>query len=109
MLKVFVSLLAALLFIVLVIIQLWLQATNSLLLISNFVYWLILFAWIALIKLYKFESGLLMAIAFALILTSLILAIIGLPSIGETIIRISFIGWLVGIVQALLEYRKEHG
>lgn len=73
----------------------------------NLLYYFILFAWIFFIWLQKKDSKPTFKTAFALFITAASLTVLGLRDLAEPIMRISFIGWLIGILQALIEYRKE--
>ena len=73
----------------------------------NIVYWLILIAWIVSIRVFKKDSDITLKIALVLFTIAAILTILNLRSIAEPIMRVSFIGWLIGIFQALIEYIKK--
>lgn len=70
------------------------------------VYWFILFAWVAVMWFSKKTSNFALYPAFVLFLISAVLTVIGLRSLAEPVMRISFIGWLIGIFKALIEYKK---
>jgi hypothetical protein len=76
--------------------------------VSSAIYWLILFGWISSVLSLKLESSSSLFIALILFVISAVLAALGLKNAGEPVMRISFIGWLVGIGQALVEYKMEH-
>lgn len=95
--------------VLLLVVQAWLYMTESFLTLSSVIYWLTALVWVILLILYKLKSTFSMFVAFILLIISAVLSVFGLSSFGETIMRLSLIGWLLGIVQALLEYRKEHG
>lgn len=67
-------------------------------------YWGILIIWIIAIKSFKKDSGVSLKIAFVLFSVAAILTIFNLRDIAEPIMRVSFIGWIIGIFQALREY-----
>lgn len=71
------------------------------------VYWVILFVWIASIKILKKDSEITLKIAFILFILAAILTIVNLRNIAEPIMRVSFIGWMIGIFHALIEYIKQ--
>jgi len=70
------------------------------------VYWYILLSWIAIIWFSKKTSNFAFYPAFILFLISAVLTVVGLRSLAEPIMRVSFIGWLIGIFKALIEYKK---
>lgn len=71
------------------------------------IYWIILTAWIAAIWLLKKKASLSMKIALAFFVLAAILTVVGLRNLAEPLMRVSFIGWLVGIFQAIKEYVRE--
>lgn len=97
-----------LLFIGLLIIQSLSLIFVSSLSVSSYIYWMIFLGWIFLIFKFRWKSSLSLLSAFILFIIAAILAIFRLNTAAETVMRVSFIGWMVGIGQALLEYRKEH-
>ena len=72
------------------------------------VYWLILFSWVAVIWFSKKTSNFAFYPAFVLFIIAAVLTVFGLRSLAEPIMRISFIGWLIGIFKALMEYKKSN-
>lgn len=70
------------------------------------VYWLIFIIWISIILFSKKDSTFAFYPAFILFLLAAVLTVFNLRSIAEPIMRISFIGWLIGIFKALIEYRN---
>lgn len=72
------------------------------------VYWLILFIFILIIWIMKKNSGFALSIAFTLFILAAILTVFNLRNLAETFMRLSLIGWLIGILQALLEYRTSN-
>lgn len=69
-------------------------------------YLLILIVWIILIRALRKDSGLSLKIAFILFIVAAVLTVFSLQNLAEPIMRVSFIGWLIGIFGALIEYRK---
>lgn len=67
-------------------------------------YWILLIVWIAIIWILKKDSGFSLLIAFSLFLISATLTVFNFRNLAETIMRVSLIGWLIGIFQALTEY-----
>lgn len=74
--------------------------------ISPFIYWLLLFGWVWVVSSNKIKSFKSLYIGLILYVVASFLTLLGLENIAETIFRISFLGWLIGIVQALVEYKK---
>lgn len=85
--------------------QIWAQSTGSRFSVSSLIYWWVLFGWLGLIYWFKWGSSASLTPAFILFIIAALLTTVGLRGIGETVVRISFIGWMVGIVQALVEYK----
>lgn len=71
------------------------------------VYWLILIAWIIVIKILKIDSGKSLLTAFILFILAATMTVFNLRDWAEPIMRVSFIGWIIGIYQALREYIKQ--
>lgn len=93
----------------LIIAEIWLNDLLSDLSISNYMYWVIFVTWIYIIAAFKVESRTSLVIAFVLYIAASFITIVGGDGYAEIIMRVSFMGWVLGIMQALLEYRKEHG
>lgn len=74
--------------------------------IMEIVYWIILIVWILLIKILKKDSGKSLLVAFSLFLVAAILTVLNLQNLAEPIMRVSLIGWIIGIFHALIEYKK---
>ncbi len=74
---------------------------------SSLIYWLVLLFLIVVVSL-KFDAEFYFLFALSLFGVSVIFLLLGLGEIAEISLRISFIGWLVGIGQALVEYKGEH-
>lgn len=89
-------------------IQLWVNVAGVGFSVSSLIYWLILLAWLGFIWQFKWGCSVTLIFAFVLFVIAAAFAIFGLRGVGETVMRVSFIGWLVGIGQALVEYKKEN-
>ena len=94
-------------FVGLLLLQLWSNLIGSGLSVSSYLYWLILIGWIFAILKLNFQSFVSLSVAFILFVFSAMMVILDFKELGETIMRISFIGWLVGLSQALIEYKRE--
>lgn len=72
----------------------------------EFIYLVIITLWILGIVIYKKHSNFALIPAFFLFLVSAFFAVFNLGNIAEQIMRISFIGWIIGISFALIEYKR---
>lgn len=77
-------------------------------LLESFIYWWVLIAWIFIIWKFRIKANIPLFVAVILLCVSILIKISGFPNIGEKIARLSFIGWIVGFIQALKEYRKNY-
>lgn len=93
------------LFGVLILFQIFLLVSNSSYSISSYIYWLILVGWIYKIKEKRLSSDITLRVAFIISVIAVISHFLGLRFVSETIMRIGFIGWIIGLVQAIIEYR----
>ena len=55
---------------------------------------------------YKYQSLIFLSLGFSLFIVGVLFTLVQFNQIAETIFRVSFIFWLVGIGKALFEYRK---
>lgn len=85
----------------------WVPQFRSISLPQFLLFWWVFIGWIFLTYFFKLKSRLAFAVAFILFLIAALLTTINLQSFAETIMRISFIGWIIGFVQALIEYKKD--
>ncbi len=74
--------------------------------ISLIFYWMFLIAWLWAILIWKLTSNFSLKFVFTLTIIGMFIFTIGLADISEVILRLGFVGWLVGIVQALIEYKR---
>ncbi len=74
---------------------------------EGYIYWLVLIGLIFLIWLWKRKSRFSLYSSFALFVISALIVTLGFEDIGEFIMRLSFIGLIVGFLQSLLEYKEE--
>lgn len=72
----------------------------------EFIYLVIIIFWILGIIIYKKNSSYALIPAFCLFLVSAFFAVLNLMDVAEQIMRISFIGWVIGMFHALIEYKK---
>lgn len=71
------------------------------------IYWVILIFWVLILLVLKKDSSISLKIALTLFLLAAVLTVFNLQNLAEPVMRISFIGWLIGIFQALIEYKKK--
>lgn len=95
-----------LVFIGLLLLQVWLRLSGSGISMESLIYWWILIGWVLAIINFKWKSSVSLVPAFLFFAFGAALVTVGLDGIAEKVMRISFLGWMVGIVQALVEYRK---
>lgn len=69
-------------------------------------YWWILVFTIFMIWNFKLGSGFMLWSALLIFILSALLVSIGLRSVGETLMRISFLGWIIGLIQSMVEYKR---
>jgi len=105
-LKAFIFVLYALFFITLVGLEIYWRILNSSISVMSIIYWMVLPGWLTIVIEKKFKSDVSFSWAFGLFLISAVLAVFGLRYLAEIIMKISFIGWMIGITQALIEYKK---
>ena len=74
--------------------------------ISPLTYWMILVGWLCINYERKIKSRNSFVLAFSLFIISAVFGIFEARFVSEIIMKISFIGWVIGIVQALVEYKK---
>ena len=91
----------------LLLLQIWIEITGSGFSLASSIYWMILIGWIGLILKYKLRESFSLTIAFVLFAAAAIFTTLGFISIGETIMRLSLIGWMIGIVQSVINYEKK--
>ena len=70
------------------------------------IYLIIITLWILGIIILKKNSNYALIPAFLLFLVSVFFTVFNLMDIAEQIMRISFIGWIIGIFHALIEYKR---
>jgi hypothetical protein len=74
----------------------------------SLIYWLILFGWIFLIWQFKWPSRFSFILGFILFIIAALFTTFLERNLGETIMRTSFIFWLVGTGQALQEFKRQN-
>lgn len=90
----------------LLVLQIWITYSGLSSMHSALMYWPILFGWILLILIHKLKSNISLVFAFVFFALAAFATTFGFENIAESFMKISFIGWLVGIAQALVEYKK---
>lgn len=96
-----------LIFFSLILIQIWSEVAKLGFSISSVIYWMLFIGWIGFIKNFNLGSKISLSLGFAMFFASSILVIFGGLRIGEIVMRLSLIFWLVGITHAIVEYRAE--
>ncbi len=90
----------------LLLLQVLSYITGSGISFSSLIYWTILVGWIYLIWKLRLTSSFSFKAGLFLFVISTIFTILRLLLVAETIMRLSFIGFLIGIIQALIEYKR---
>lgn len=75
-------------------------------LLEAFIYWWVLIFWIFIIWQFKVQTKVSFYIVASLLSLSALILIVGFFDIGERIARLAFIGWIVGLCQAFLDYKR---
>lgn len=96
-------------FVLLLVTQLWISLTGPGYSISSLIYWTMLVGMVGYVLKKKLTSNTSLLFAFSLFVLASVLSVFGLLGLGEVFMKISFIGWVIGISQALLEYKKKKG
>ncbi len=71
-----------------------------------FVYWWILILILIIGLIFNFKSLSYLTLAFVLFFLSGLSTVIGLLDVAEIFMRLSFIGWMIGLTKSLVEYRN---
>lgn len=71
-----------------------------------FVYWWVLALFVLMGLSLRLKSQFYLVGFFALFFISALFTVVGLKQAGEVIMRVSFIGWAIGLIQSLVEYKK---
>jgi len=74
--------------------------------VESMIYWWIMIFYTFMIWQFRLDSKVTICGALSLFILSALLTSIGLKSIGEIIMCISFLGWVIGLIQSFVEYRK---
>ena len=69
-------------------------------------YWWILVFTISIIWKFQVGSGFILWTSFLIFLLSALLVSGGLQNLAETFMRISFLGWIIGLIQSFVEYKN---
>jgi len=93
-------------FVFLLLIELWARYAKVNFSISFLFYWMYLIALILVILIWKLTSDFSLKLAFILTLCGMFFAIFNISNLAEVILRLGFVGWIVGIIQAAVEFRK---
>ncbi len=104
--KRFFVLIYVLIFLALIILDIWFQSTKTEFSVSSLIYWMILIGWLFSIWNFKLKSSFSLKTAFILFIVSAFIVTFGFTLIGELVMRISFIGWMIGGAHAFIEYNR---
>lgn len=74
----------------------------------SLLFWWLLFFYISCAWNFSLDSGFTLWVAFILFLISSLLTLLNLGILGEFILRLSLIAWIIGLIQALKEYCKNN-
>lgn len=72
----------------------------------SFVYWWLLAFVISIIWNFKVSSGFMLWVSFSVFLLSALLISIGFRVTAESLMRASFLGWLIGLAQSFNECKN---
>lgn len=75
---------------------------------ESIVYWWVLIVWVSLIWKFKLKADVSFFIAIVILCIAILIKIFGFFEMGEKIARLSLIGFIIGFIQALKEYHKNH-
>lgn len=70
----------------------------------SLIYWWVVIFVISLIWHFRLGSGFSLWLALSLFVLSALLTSISLRETGEIFMRLSFLGWIIGLIQAMIEY-----
>lgn len=70
------------------------------------IYWWILVFTIFMVWNFELGSGFILWVSFSIFILSALFTSVGLRSIGETLMRVSFLGLIIGLIQSMVEYKR---
>jgi len=105
--KVIIFVTFGLVFMALIGLEIYWRILGSGLSVLPIIYWMILAIWVIVAINKKLRSDNSFFWAFGFFVISAVFGIFGARFVSEIIMKISFIGWVIGIVQALMEYKKD--
>lgn len=88
------------------LLQLWFIMHQLSLSLESLLYWLVLFGWVYAVVVYKKSSGVSLKVALSIFVIGAVLNLFNLFDISETFMKFSFIGWIIGLGQAVTEYMR---
>lgn len=74
--------------------------------VGSLVYWWIMIFYIFMIWQFRLDSKVAFWAALSLFILSALLTSIGLRDVGEAVMRVSFLGWIIGLIQSMVEYKR---
>lgn len=74
--------------------------------LQNILYWYIFLGWVWAVSIFALKSTVSLFLALVLFVIAVVVKIVGPQDLSQAMLRVSILGWLVGILQALIEYIK---
>ena len=93
-------------FLALVTIEIWDRINDTSFAIVPLLYWLVLVGWAVMVAVFKWKGGASLRAGFVLFVFGAFFAIISMEVNAEVLMRVGFISFLTGMVQALVEHKK---
>lgn len=83
------------------VLEIWLHVTERGFSVMEFIYWILLLLWLSFIISLKTKSTSTLFLAFTLFILAAVLTILRLESLAEILMRISLVGWIMGLGQSI--------
>jgi len=84
----------------------WLHVTERGFSVMEFIYWILFLLWILLIISLKTKSTSTLFLAFTLFILAAVFTIFRLEGVGEILMRMSLMGWIIGLGQSIFEIKN---
>lgn len=81
--------------------EVWLHVTERGFSVMEFIYWILFLLWLSFIISLKTKSASTLFLAFSLFILAAIFTVLGLVEVGEILMRMSLIGWMIGLGQSI--------
>lgn len=95
-------------FLFLLLVEAWARYAQVNFSISFLFYWMYLFAMILAIIIWKLMSGFSLKLGFILTLCGMFFSVVGISNVAEVVLRFGYVNWIMGIIQALVEYGRDN-